>query len=107
MTAQVYAGLFHLTAQHVPVEEVRRIATAGLPPAAGTVPDLIPFDAHCRAVLARAVAEAQRLGSDVVDCGHLLLAVLAVEDGTGVLAGLGVTPAATEAMLTGRTDAGT
>jgi hypothetical protein len=32
--------------------------------------------------------------------GHLLLAVLAVEHGTGVLAGHGVTPAAVEAHLT-------
>jgi ATP-dependent Clp protease ATP-binding subunit ClpA len=81
------------------VDDVRRIATATLPPAAATVPDLVPFDPHARAALERAFAEAQRLGAEVVDAGHVLLAVLAVEDGTGVLAAFGVDPATVEADL--------
>jgi hypothetical protein len=63
------------------------------------VPAMIPFDPHTRPALERAFAEAQRLGAESVGSGHVLLGVLAVEDGTGVLAGLGVTPAAVEARL--------
>ena len=85
--------------QGVSVADVTRTAAATLPPAADAVPDLIPFDAHARAALERTFVEAQRLGSDTVGAEHLLLAVLAVEDGTGVLAGLGVRPDAVEAHL--------
>jgi ATP-dependent Clp protease ATP-binding subunit ClpA len=88
-----------VTAQGGSLDDVNRMASATLPPAAETVPDLIPFDAHARAALERTFAEAQRLGSETIGSGHILLAVLAVEDGTGVLAGLGITPAAVEAHL--------
>ena len=81
-----------VTAQGVSLDDVRRTATATLPAAAATVPALIPFDAHARAALEGSFAEAQRLGADAVGSEHLLLAVLTVEDGTGVLAGLGVRP---------------
>ncbi|WP_432561205.1 Clp protease N-terminal domain-containing protein [Kineococcus sp. SYSU DK003] len=77
-------------AQGVSVEEVRRVAQASLAPAAAEVPALIPFDAQARAVLEQTFTQAQRLGAEHVDAVHVLLAVLAVEDGTGVLAGLGV-----------------
>lgn len=90
-----------VTARGVSLDDVRRTASATLPGAAATVPALIPFDAHARAALERTLSEAQRLGAGSVDSGHLLLGVLAVEDGTGVLAGLGVDPAAVEADLTG------
>jgi uncharacterized protein YbjQ (UPF0145 family) len=60
------------------------------------VPALVPFDAHARDALERSFAEAQRLGADAVDALHVLLGVLAVEDGTGVLAALGVDPTAVE-----------
>jgi hypothetical protein len=42
---------------------------------------------------------AMRLGADTVGAAHLLLAVLEVEDGTGVLAGLGLDRARIEAEL--------
>ena len=90
-----------VAAQGAALDDVRRTATATLPPAAATVPALVPFDPHARAALERALAEAQRLGADAVDAGHVLLGVLAVEDGTGVLAASGVDPAAVEADLTG------
>lgn len=90
-----------VAAQGVSLDDVRRTATATLPPAAATVPDLVPFDPHARAALERTLAEAQRLGADAVGAGHVLLGVLAVEDGTGVLAGLGVELAAVEADLAG------
>ena len=57
-------------------------------------------DAQARAVLERTFAEAHQLGSETIGGKNILLAVLAVEDGTGVLAGLGVTPAAVEGHLT-------
>ena len=60
---------------------------------------MIPFDAHARRALELTFREALRLGSKQVDTGHVLLAVLAVEDGTGVLAGLGVDRAAVEAQV--------
>ena len=63
------------------------------------VPAMIPFDAHARRALELTFREALRLGSEQVGTGHVLLAVLAVEDGTGVLAGLGVDPAAVEAQV--------
>jgi Clp amino terminal domain, pathogenicity island component len=88
-----------VAAQGVSLNDVRRTATATLPPAAATVPDLVPFDPHARTALERAFTEAQRLGADAVDAGHVLLAVLAVEDGTGVLAAFGVDPSAVEAGL--------
>ena len=90
-----------VAAQGAALDDVRRTATATLPPAVATVPDLVPFDPHARAALERAFAEAQRLGADAVDAGHVLLGVLAVEDGTGVLAASGVDPAAVEADLAG------
>ena len=90
-----------VAAQGAALDDVRRTATATLPPAVATVPELVPFDPHARAALERAFAEAQRLGADAVDAGHVLLGVLAVEDGTGVLAASGVDPAAVEADLAG------
>ena len=90
-----------LTAQGVAPADVRRTASATLPAAAATVPDMIPFDPHARAALERTFAEASRLGAEQVGVEHLLLAVLAVEDGTGVLAGHGVTAESVEAHLSG------
>ena len=81
-----------ISAQGVSLDDVRRIGSATLPPAAETVPAMVPFDAHARSILEQSFAEAQRAGSESVDSQHVLLALLAAEDGTGVLAGLGVTP---------------
>jgi hypothetical protein len=90
-----------VAAQGATLDDVRRTATATLPPPAATVPALIPFDTHTRTVLERTFTEAQRLGAESIGSEHLLLAVLAAEDGTGVLAGLGVDAAAVEAAVTG------
>jgi hypothetical protein len=92
-----------VAAQGVDVDDVRRTASATLPPAAADVPALIPFDAHARAALERTFAEATRLGAEDVGPEHVLLAVLAVEDGTGVLAGAGVTADGVEGYLAGGT----
>ncbi|WP_369132091.1 Clp protease N-terminal domain-containing protein [Modestobacter sp. I12A-02662] len=93
-----------VTAQGASLDDVVRTASATLPPAVATVPDLIPFDAHARDALERTFTEAQRLGAGSIGSEHLLLAVLAVEDGTGVLAALGVGAAAVEADVAGPAD---
>jgi len=88
-----------VVAQGVSLEDVERLASATLPPAAASVPALIPFDEHVKDVLQRTFAEAQHLEVDTIGSEHVLLAVLAVDHGTGVLAGLGVTPEAIESQL--------
>ncbi len=88
-----------VAAQGVVLEEVERVASATLPPAAASVPALIPFDEHAKDALQRTFAQAQHLEADTIGSEHVLLAVLAVDHGTGVLAGLGVTPDAIEAHL--------
>ncbi|MFW3173078.1 Clp protease N-terminal domain-containing protein [Geodermatophilus sp. CPCC 206100] len=90
-----------ITAQGVSLDAVRRTATATLPPAASLVPALIPFDPHAKRALELAFVVAGRLGHESIDTGDVLLAVLEAEDGTGVLAGLGVGRDAVEATLTG------
>jgi hypothetical protein len=93
-----------ITAQDVSLDSVERTARATLPAAAPAVPALIPFDPHARDALQRSFGEAQRLSADSVGSGHVLLAVLAVEAGTGVLAGRGVTSAAVETFLLSSVD---
>jgi ATP-dependent Clp protease ATP-binding subunit ClpA len=88
-----------IAAQGVSVGDVRRTATATLPGRSEQVPETVPFDAHARRALELGFREALRLDADRVGTGHLLLAVLAVEDGTGVLAGLGVDRATVEAHV--------
>lgn len=88
-----------ITAQGVGVDDVTRVARATMPEPASTVPALIPFDAHAQTALKLTFSVAQRRGADVVDTGHVLLALLEADDGTGVLAGLGVTPDGLEASL--------
>lgn len=88
-----------VVAQGVSLEDVERIASATLPSAAASVPALIPFDEHVKDALQRTFAEAQHLEAGTIGSEHVLLAVLAVDHGTGVLAGLGVTPEAIETQL--------
>jgi ATP-dependent Clp protease ATP-binding subunit ClpA len=92
-----------VTAQGLDLGVVRRTATATLPTPAATVPDLIPFDARARDVLEQTFRAAMRLGAERIGAGHLLLALLEVEDGTGVLAGLGLDRARVEAGLSTET----
>jgi Clp amino terminal domain, pathogenicity island component len=84
---------------HIGLDEIRTTARATLPPAADRLPKFIPFDAHTRAALELTFDVAARLGSQQIGTEHILLAVLEVEDGTGVLAGLGVTGAQVETFL--------
>ena len=88
-----------LRALGVVLTEVQRLAEATLAPAAPNVPALIPFDPHVKEALQQAFVEAQSRQADSVGSEHVLLAMLVVERGAGVLAGLGVTPEAIKAQL--------
>jgi len=90
-----------LVAQGVAAEALRQAATAALPPPVDEVPALIPFDGAAKKALELTFREALRLGHDYVGTEHILLALLEVEDGSGVLSGLGVDKAAAEAAITG------
>ncbi|MFE5773337.1 Clp protease N-terminal domain-containing protein [Streptomyces sp. NPDC056485] len=89
-----------LRAQQVSAEDVRTAATAALPPAAdGELPALIPFDASAKKALELTFREALRLGHNYVGTEHILLALLELENGEGLLSGLGVDKAAAEATV--------
>jgi hypothetical protein len=86
-----------LVAGGLSVEAVREAATAALPPASAEVPELIPYDAAGKKALELTFREALRLGHNYIGTEHILLALLEQENGEGVLTGLGVDKAATEA----------
>jgi hypothetical protein len=88
-----------IVGQGVALERVREVATATLPPRAEHVPELIPFDPRARKALELTFRQALRLGHNYVGTEHILLALLELEDGTGVLAGLGVDRTAAEAAI--------
>lgn len=89
-----------LRAQGVGLDEVRTAATAALPPAAAALPALVPFDAGAKKALELTFREALRLGHAYVGTEHILLGLLELEDGEGILSGLGVDKAAAEATVT-------
>jgi hypothetical protein len=76
--------------QGVDLDQVRAAATATLAPPAESVPRLVPFDAHARDILEHTFDEMSAAGQEHVGSEHILLAIMTVEAGTGVLAGLGV-----------------
>ena len=88
-----------IIAQGVSLEAVRQIVTSTLPPATDQVSELIPFDAGARKALELTFREALRLGHNYIGTEHILLALLELEDGTGVLSALGVDKAAAEANI--------
>ncbi|MFI5485494.1 Clp protease N-terminal domain-containing protein [Micromonospora echinaurantiaca] len=89
-----------IVAQGVSLEQVREAALAALPAAsAAEVPDLIPYDAQSRKAMELTFREALRLGHNYIGTEHILLALLELEHGSGVLAGLGVDKAAAETWL--------
>src|SRR5687768_6094113 len=94
-------GAGSIVAQGVTLEAVRHAVTATLPPAADQVPDLIPYDPRARKALELTFREALRMGHNYVGTEHILLALLELDEGTGVLAGLGVDQATAEAHITG------
>jgi hypothetical protein len=92
-------GARAIVAQGVSLDAVRQTATATLPTPAESVPALIPFDAHAKKALELTFREALRMNHNYVGTEHILLALLELEDGTGVLAGLGVDKATAEASI--------
>ena len=113
-TAHLVLGLLHepeafaaraLVEAGVTPEAVRDAVTPTLGPTAEVVPDLIPYDAGARKVLELTFREALRLGHNYIGTEHILLALLEEDDGSGVLAGLGIDKAGAErrivAMLAG------
>jgi hypothetical protein len=93
-------GARAVVSQGVSLDSVRQTAIATLPAAAESVPALIPFDAHAKKGLELTFREALRMSHSRVGTEHILLALLELEDGTGVLAGLGVDKATAEASIT-------
>jgi hypothetical protein len=89
-----------ITAQGVTLDAVRQAATAALPPSSGDAPDLVPFDPAAKKVLELTFREALRLGHNYVGTEHILLALLELEDGGGILSGLGLRKEATEERVT-------
>jgi ATP-dependent Clp protease ATP-binding subunit ClpA len=83
----------------VTLDAVRQAATGALPAAAEAVPELVPFDAASRKVLEVTFREALRLGHNYIGTEHVLLALLEIENGAGVLTGLGVGKAAAETSI--------
>ncbi|MBK0866933.1 MULTISPECIES: Clp protease N-terminal domain-containing protein [unclassified Saccharopolyspora] len=79
-----------LTAQQVTAEDVRSAAAAVLPDPVEDVPPLIPFDSGAKKALELTFRQSLRMGHDFVGTEHILLALLDLEDGSGVLSGLGV-----------------
>ncbi|WP_432746796.1 ATP-dependent Clp protease ATP-binding subunit [Streptomyces sp. JH002] len=80
-----------ITGQDVLLDAVRQDATAALPQATdGEAPSLVPYDVRARKALELTLREALRLGHNYVGTEHILLALLELEDGNGVLSGLGV-----------------
>ena len=87
-------------AQGVVPDTIRRTVAATLPPAAGEVPSLIPFDTQAKKALELTFREALRLGHNYIGTEHILLALLELEDGSGILTGLGLDKTATETNIT-------
>jgi hypothetical protein len=89
-----------ITAQGVSLDRVREVATATLGPSGtGESPELVPFDDRTRAALEATFREALRLGHNYIGTEHVLLALLDADEGTGVLAGLGVDRARAEEFV--------
>src|ERR671916_1019999 len=79
-----------IVAQGVSLDAVRRTVTAALPPAVETVPPLVPYDMEAKKALELTFRTALRLGHNYIGTEHILLALLELEDGQGILTGLGL-----------------
>jgi hypothetical protein len=89
-----------IVAQGVPLKTVRQAAAAALPPAADKMPALIPFDPQAKKALELTFREALQMGHNYVGTEHILLALLELENGSGVLTGLGLDKTATNGYVT-------
>ncbi|WP_055599757.1 Clp protease N-terminal domain-containing protein [Streptomyces aureus] len=89
-----------IASRGVTPERLREAVTATLPPPAAEVPALVPYDAAAKKVLELTFREALRLGHNYVGTEHILLALMEHEDGTGVLADLGLDKETAERQIT-------
>ena len=85
-----------IVAQEVSLKTARQAAIAAMPPAAEQVPALIPFGPQAKKALELTFREALRMGHNYIGTEHILLALLELENGTGVLTGLGLDKTAAE-----------
>jgi hypothetical protein len=88
-----------LRARGVDLEALRTAVTAGLPPAVGELPDLIPYGTDAGKALELTFREALRLGHNYVGTEHILLALLEHEAGSGPLTDLGIEKAEVETAV--------
>ncbi|NED88783.1 ATP-dependent Clp protease ATP-binding subunit [Streptomyces sp. SID11233] len=89
-----------IKAQVVTLDTVRQAAAAALPAASEEeLPELLPYNADARKALELTFREALRLGHNYIGTEHILLALLEHEDGAGLLTGLGIDKATTEAAV--------
>ncbi|MEU1601927.1 Clp protease N-terminal domain-containing protein [Micromonospora matsumotoense] len=88
-----------LVAEGLSPAAVREAVTAVLPASTDQVPDLIPYDAQGKKALELTFREALRLGHNYIGTEHILLALLELEDGAGVLSGLGLTKDGVESQV--------
>ncbi|MFE1748935.1 Clp protease N-terminal domain-containing protein [Streptomyces anandii] len=86
--------------QGVALDTVREAATAALPPASADAPELVPYGPAAKKALELTFREALRLGHNYIGTEHILLALLELENGEGLLSGLGLTKARTEEYVT-------
>ncbi|MYV47268.1 Clp protease N-terminal domain-containing protein [Streptomyces sp. SID2888] len=83
-------------AQGVSLETAREAASSALPPRAEDVPELVPYSPAAKKALELTFREALRLGHNYVGTEHMLLALLELENGEGLLTGLGIQKTRTE-----------
>ncbi|MFI6348585.1 Clp protease N-terminal domain-containing protein [Streptomyces sp. NPDC050560] len=88
-----------MVGQGVALDAVRDAARATLPPAAPSLPALIPFSADAKKALELTFREALRLGHNYIGTEHILLGLLEQEGGDGVLTGLGIDKATLEGQI--------
>ncbi|MFG1783584.1 Clp protease N-terminal domain-containing protein [Rhodococcus oryzae] len=92
-------GAAQIVAQGVTLDATRAAAAASLPAPAGELPELIPFDAQAKKALELTFRAALRLGHNYIGTEHILLALLELEDGSGLLTDLGLDRAIIEAEV--------
>jgi hypothetical protein len=93
-------GAAAIVSRGVSLDAVREAVTTTFPPPAAEVPAVIPFDPQARKALELTFREALRMGHNYIGTEHILLALLELEDGEGVLTGLGIGKGGTSEYVT-------
>ncbi len=79
-----------IQAQNVSLEKIRVVVVRSLPAPAAEMPALVPFNTQAKKVLELTFRQALRMNQNYVGTEHILLSLLELEDGAGLLTGLGV-----------------